>query len=357
MIENKVDLKSLSFEELNSFILELGEPKFRATQIFEWLYRGVVSFDDMTNISKATRKKLYDNSYINVFQIAEKQVSRIDGTVKYLFKLLDGECIETVVMTYEHGTTVCISTEVGCRMNCSFCASCLSGLTRKLKPSEMADQIIFASKDLGKRIDNVVLMGIGEPLDNFDNVIKFLYNINHINGLNIGMRHISLSTCGIVPKIYELAELNLQLTLSISLHAADDETRSRIMPINKKYNLKELMSACKYYFNKTGRRISFEYAIISNVNDGVEDARKLAKIITDMPAHINIIPVNNVRERSYNRPSKERIEEFIAVLKSYGITATVRRRLGSDIDAACGQLRHKRSSHKEDTYENLRNDR
>ncbi|MDP4153177.1 MAG: 23S rRNA (adenine(2503)-C(2))-methyltransferase RlmN [Bacillota bacterium] len=340
---DKIDLKSLSFDELSEFLKSEGEPAFRAKQVFSWLYKGVTSFSEMTNLSKALREKLSEKCYINILEIEKKQVSKIDGTIKYLFRLMDGEHIETVVMKYEHGNTVCISTEVGCAMGCAFCASCLGGLVRRLTPSEMIDQIMFASKDSGYHIDNIVLMGIGEPLDNFDNVIKFLYNVNHKDGLNIGMRHISLSTCGLVPMIDKLAEYDFQLTLSVSLHASENERRSSIMPVNRRYNIDELMAACRRYFDKTGRRISFEYAIISGVNDSTDDARRLAGLIHSMAAHVNIIPVNSVAERGFVKPAADKIDAFINVLEKHGINATVRRRLGADIDAACGQLRHKQT--------------
>ena len=329
----------MTMEELTSYIKELGEPSFRAKQIFEWLYRGVTSFDEMTNLSKSTREKLEQNAYISYPKIKNKLVSKIDGTVKYLYEMPDGECVETVVMEYNHGTSICVSTEVGCKMGCAFCASTIGGLVRRLSAGEIADQIIFSQKDLGKRIDSIVLMGIGEPLDNFDNVVTFLKNINDKNGLNIGMRHISLSTCGIVPKIYELAELNLPITLSISLHATDNKKRDEIMPINHRYTIEELIAACKDYIKVTGRRISFEYAVISGVNDSIADASKLCTLLKGMLAHVNVIPVNEVRERGFVKPDRKRIDEFVDYINKRGISATVRRKLGGDINASCGQLR------------------
>ncbi len=341
------DIKSLTMSQLEEFLIGLGEPKFRAKQIFAWLYKGACSFDEMSNLSKSTRQKLSERSYISVPEIEEKHVSQIDGTVKYLYRLRDGECIETVIMRYKHGTTACVSSQVGCRQGCAFCASTIGGLVRDLTAGEIADQIIFSEKDLGERIDNIVMMGIGEPLDNFENVVKFLKNINDKNGLNIGMRHISLSTCGIVPMIDKLAELDLQLTLSVSLHAPDAETRSKIMPVNKKYPLDTLIDACRRYFTKTGRRISFEYALISGVNDSKSEADKLGALLKGLGAHVNLIPVNPVKERSFEKPDKLRIEAFVKYLEQRGITATVRRKLGADIEAACGQLRRNRNTAKE----------
>lgn len=329
----------MTMEQLGTFIKELGEPPFRAKQVFEWFHKGVTSFDEMTNLSKMTREKLDNVAYISYPKIKNKLVSKIDGTVKYLYEMLDGECVETVVMEYNHGTSICVSTEVGCKMGCAFCASTIGGLVRRLSAGEIADQIIFSQKDLGKRIDSVVLMGIGEPLDNFENVVTFLKNINDKNGLNIGMRHISLSTCGVVPKIYELAKLNLPITLSISLHATDNEKRDQIMPINHKYPIEELLSACKEYIKITGRRISFEYAVISGVNDSISDAAKLCKLLKGMLSHVNVIPVNEVRERGFVKPDRKRIDEFVNYINKQGISATVRRKLGGDINASCGQLR------------------
>ncbi len=341
------DIKSLTYPQLEEFLISLEEPKFRAKQIFAWLYRGVTSFDEMTDISKQTREKLAQRAYISFPAIEEKHVSKIDGTVKYLYRLRDGEFIETVIMQYKHGITACVSSQVGCRQGCAFCASTIGGLVRDLTAGEIADQIIFSSKDLGKRIDNIVMMGIGEPLDNFENVVKFLKNINDKNGLNIGMRHISLSTCGIVPMIDKLAELDLQLTLSVSLHAPDAETRSKIMPVNRKYPLDTLIDACRRYYSKTGRRISFEYALISGVNDSREEADKLGELLKGMGAHVNLIPVNPVKERHFEKPDKARTEAFVKYLEQKGIVATVRRRLGADIEAACGQLRRNRNTNKE----------
>ena len=334
-----VDIKSLTIEEITGMLREMGEPAFRGKQVFTWLHKGVKSFDEMSNLSKALREKLAETCHITVPEIARKQESQLDGTIKYLWRLGDGNCIETVLMQYHHGNTVCISSQVGCRMGCAFCASTIAGKVRDLTPSEMIDQVLFTQLDSGRPISNIVLMGIGEPLDNRDTVMKFLTLVNHPDGLNIGMRHISLSTCGIVPEIDRLADLNLQLTLSVSLHAPDSETRSRIMPVNRAYDVEQLFAACHRYFEKTGRRISFEYAMIDGVNDSDWQADLIAKKIKGMPGHVNLIPLNDVVESPF-KPSK-RVSEFQKRLESQGITATVRRSLGGDIDASCGQLRRK----------------
>lgn len=339
--EKLIDLKDLEFDELESFLNELGEPKFRAKQIFSWLSRGVESFDEMTNISKATREKLMKKSFISKLKIREKYVSKLDGTVKYLFELEDGNCIESVVMRYHHGITICISSQVGCRMGCRFCASTIGGLHRCLTPGEILNQVIFAQKDIGERISNIVMMGIGEPLDNFDNVIKFLHNVNHPEGLNIGYRHISLSTCGVVNRIYDLAKENMPITLSISLHAPNNEIRNSIMPVNSAYPIEVLLKACRDYINTTTRRISFEYSLIHGVNDSEENAVELASRLRGMLCHVNLIPVNKVEEREYTKGSADDIRRFQNKLISLGINATVRRELGSDISASCGQLRKK----------------
>ena len=334
-----IDIKSLTIEEITGMLREMGEPAFRGKQVFSWLHKGVKSFDEMSNLSKALREKLAETCHITVPEIARKQESKLDGTIKYLWRLGDGNCIETVLMQYHHGNTVCISSQVGCRMGCAFCASTIAGKVRNLTPSEMIDQVLFTQLDSGRSISNIVLMGIGEPLDNRETVMKFLTLVNHPDGLNIGMRHISLSTCGIVPEIDRLADLNLQLTLSVSLHAPDSETRSRIMPVNRAYDVEELFAVCHRYFEKTGRRISFEYAMIDGVNDSDWQADLIAKKIKGMPGHVNLIPLNDVVE-SPLKPSK-RVAEFQKRLESQGITATVRRSLGGDIDASCGQLRRK----------------
>ena len=333
------DLKSYSREELTLFLEELGEPAFRGKQVFQWLHQGVTSFDEMTNLSKALREKLKATCYITCPTVERKQVSALDGTVKYLWRLGDGNCIETVLMRYKHGNTVCISSQVGCRMGCAFCASTVGGKVRDLAPSELLDQVLFTQLDSGTTISNIVLMGIGEPLDNMEHVLKFLQLVNHPNGLNIGMRHISLSTCGLVEQIDKLAQYQLQLTLSVSLHAPDDETRSRIMPVNRVYGVDRLFDACRRYFEVTGRRISYEYAMIDGVNDSARQADLLAEKLKGVPGHVNLIPLNDVRESNL-KPSRH-VAEFQKRLEQHGITVTVRRRLGSDIDASCGQLRRK----------------
>ena len=326
-------------EEITRVLRDMGQPAFRGKQVFTWLHRGVRSFDEMSNLSKSLRQQLAQDYTISVPTVARKQESRLDGTIKYLWELPDGNCIETVLMQYHHGNTVCISSQVGCRMGCAFCASTIAGKVRDLSPSEILDQVLFTQLDSGLTISNIVLMGIGEPLDNKDNVLKFLTLVNSPNGLNIGMRHISLSTCGIVPQIDALAELNLQLTLSVSLHAPDSETRSRIMPVNRAYDVEQLFAACHRYFQKTGRRISFEYAMIDGVNDHDWQADLIAQRIKGMPGHVNLIPLNEVTESPF-KPSR-RTAAFQKRLESHGITATVRRSLGGDIDASCGQLRRK----------------
>lgn len=333
------DIKSLTLEEITVLLRGMGEPAFRGKQVFSWLHKGVTSFDAMSNLSKTLREKLSESCYITVPKVARKQVSQVDGTIKYLWELRDGNCIESVLMQYHHGNTICISSQVGCRMGCKFCASTIAGKARDLQPSEILDQVLFSRLDSGLEISNIVLMGIGEPLDNYNNVRKFLTLVNHPDGMNIGMRHISLSTCGIVPGIRRLAEENLQLTLSISLHAPDQETRETIMPVTRAYDVDQLIEACKDYFKKTGRRISFEYAMIDGVNDHDWQADLIAKKVAGMPAHVNLIPLNDVEE-SPLKPSR-RVAEFRKRLESHGLTATVRRKLGGDIDASCGQLRRK----------------
>ncbi len=336
----KIRLKDLTFDELNEYFLSIGLKKYRARQVYEWLYKGVESFDEMTNLSKDLREKLKELCHISVLKIIEKQVS-VDGTIKYLWELEDGETVESVLMDYKHGFPICISTQVGCNMGCKFCASTVGGKIRNLTAGEISDQIIFASKDSDKTISNVVLMGIGEPLDNYENVTKFIRNINHFAGLNIGARHISLSTCGLVDRIRQLASEGLPLTLSVSLHATDDSVRDSLMPVNKKYNIESLLDACRYYIEKTNRRITFEYALISHVNDSPKQAEDLLKLVKGMLCHINLIPVNNVNTNNFERSSQERIQKFRDILEQGGITTTIRRQLGSDIDASCGQLRRK----------------
>lgn len=344
----KTELLSLTRDELYALVRSISpsEPQYRIDQLYSQLHKGI-SPEQMTNIPKRLKEALAQVSFCALPQIHTKLVSAVDGTVKYLFRLYDGNCIESVVMKYKHGNTICISSQVGCRMGCKFCASTIGGRVRDLLCGEMLGQILVAQKDTGERISNVVMMGIGEPLDNFDNTVRFLHTVNDPQGLGIGYRHISLSTCGIVPKIYELAQLNLPITLSISLHAPDDEARSEIMPINKKYPIDELMDACFAYYAENLRRISFEYTLIAGKNDSVERARSLARLLNSslrrggatMPIHVNLIPVNDVTESGFKRSAKAAIDKFAATLESQGIRATVRRRLGPDINASCGQLR------------------
>lgn len=320
-------------------LLEMGEKKFRAAQIYEWLHKKrATSFDEMTNISASLREKLTQKCFIGSLKVVRKLESKTDNTVKFLYELMDGNHVETVLMQYEHGDSLCVSTQVGCKMGCRFCASTIAGFKRSLEPSEILLQLYEAERNTERKVSSIVLMGIGEPLDNYDNVIKFLNILSSENGTNMSLRHVSLSTCGLVDRIYDLAKLDLGLTLSISLHATNDRKRSELMPINNKYNISELMSACYDYFDITGRRISFEYALIDGENDSLEDAKALASLVKRMPSHINIIPVNKIKERSFtsNRRSAQR---FCKMLCDLGVNATVRRTLGSDIDAACGQLR------------------
>lgn len=337
----KVDIKSMSLDELKVFVKGLGEPEFRAKQLFKWLQSGITDFNDMTNLSKAFRLCLEESSYIADVIIEKRFASNLDETVKYLFRLLDGEYIETVLMKYNHGYTICISTQVGCRMGCSFCASGKNGLKRSLTASEMLSQIMAVQKDNSIRISNVVMMGIGEPLDNFDNTVKFLRLVSNEDGLNIGLRHISLSTSGVVPNIYKLAEYSFPITLSVSLHAPNDEIRSKTMPVNKKWNVDTLLKACKDYQKITTRRISFEYALISGVNDSNENALELASKLKGIMCHVNLIPANPIDETGYKKPDIKNINRFKAVLEKCGMTATIRRTLGADINASCGQLRQK----------------
>ncbi len=336
-----IDLKDFEFDELTEFLMSIGEKKFRAAQVFSWLHKGIESYDEMTDISKETREKLKEISYVSTLKIREKYVSKLDGTVKYLFAMPDGNCIESVVMRYHHGLTICISSQVGCRMGCRFCASTIGGLYRSLTAGEILNQVIFAQKDIGERISNIVMMGIGEPLDNYDNVIKFLHNVNHEKGINIGYRHITISTCGVVPKIYDLAKEHLPITLTISLHAPNDAIRDTIMPINHKYKISGLLKACREYASETNRRLSFEYSLIHGVNDSAENAEELAKILKGLHAHVNLIPVNKVEERDFQKGSAKDIRLFQEKLTELGVNATVRRELGADISASCGQLRKK----------------
>lgn len=335
----RTDVKSLTIPELTERFCARGLPKFRAKQVFAWLHRGCTSFAEMTDLPKELRERLAGEYEITAPAVARRQVSRRDGTVKYLWRLADGNCVESVLMRYRHGNTVCISTEVGCAMGCRFCASTLGGLVRRLEPSEMLDQVLFTGLDAGLPVSNVVLMGIGEPLDNFENVLRFLELLNDENGINIGMRHVSLSTCGLADKIDELAGKKLQLTLSVSLHAPDDASRSAIMPVNRKYPVDTLLAACRRYFEKTGRRVSFEYTMIDGVSDSEEQAKLLAAKLKGLAAHVNLIPLNAVAERTLKPSSRQAVARFQQILEREGVTATVRRTLGGDIDASCGQLR------------------
>ena len=339
----KTDLGSMTRAELEDYIRTIGESRFRAAQIAEWLRRGV-DFDGMSNLPAALRARLCETCTSGIPKIERKLVSKVDGTVKYLFRLDDGECVETVIMFYKHGTTACISSQVGCRMGCRFCASTIGGKVRDLRPSEMLGQLTAAARDLGERIDGVVMMGIGEPLDNYANTVKFLHLVTSADGLNIGGRHISVSTSGIVPKIYELEKEDLAITLSISLHAANDARRSALMPVNRKWSIDELLTAARHYFDATGRRVSIEYTLIAGENDTPADAKELAALLRRYFArgdalHVNLIPVNPVRESGFSQGSRESVERFRESLEQSGITATVRRTLGPDINASCGQLR------------------
>ena len=336
-----MNLKSMTLAEVTAALKEMGQPAFRGKQVYTWLHKGVRSYDEMSNLSKDLRNALAEKYPFTPPEVVRKQESARDGTIKYLWRLSDGNCVETVLMRYNYGNTVCISTEVGCRMGCAFCASTIGGLVRKLEPYEMVDEVLFTQIDSGLPISRVVLMGIGEPLDNFDNVMRFLELINSEEGMNISMRHISLSTCGLVPKIDELAKRKLQISLAISLHGPNDVIRDRIMPVNKAYPTEELLSACRRYFEVTSRRIHFEYAMIDGVNDREEDAKELLRRLKGLPAHFNLIPLNHVEESPLKPSSKAAVARFQKILEDGGITATVRRTLGGDIDASCGQLRRK----------------
>ncbi|MCM1991063.1 23S rRNA (adenine(2503)-C(2))-methyltransferase RlmN [Oceanirhabdus seepicola] len=326
-------------EELKKWMKENGEQPFRSKQVINWIYKGITSFDEMKNVSSKTQENLANNFYIGTPTIVRKLVSTIDGTIKYLMKLHDGNIIECVLMKYKHGNSICISSQVGCRMGCTFCASTIGGRVRNLDSGEMLGQIIAVSKDINERISNVVMMGSGEPLDNYDNVLKFLEEVGKEYGLNIGARHITLSTCGIVPEILELSEKGLQITLAISLHASNDEIRKKSMPIANKYTIKEVIEACKQYICKTKRRVTFEYALIEGLNDEKEHAEELATLLKGMLCHVNLIPINEVKESGYKKPDKKRIDSFKSILEKNKIETTVRREMGADINAACGQLR------------------
>lgn len=344
-------------DELGEFMRSIGEPEYRAGQLFEWMSRGA-SIDEMSNLPKKLREKLKERADYRLPKIEKKLVSAIDGTVKYLFMLEDGECVESVFMKYEHGTSLCVSSQAGCAMGCKFCASTLKGRVRNLTASEILGQVALASRDTGERVDGIVMMGIGEPLDNYANTIRFLKLVSDTNGLGIGLRHISVSTCGLVPRITELADEGLPVTLSVSLHASDDETRSALMPVNKKYCIAELMKACRTYFNKTGRRVSFEYTLISGKNDSRENAVKLASVIKkgmNATAHVNLIMLNEVAETGLSAPDRKRAAEFADTLIKNGVNATIRRRLGSDINASCGQLRLSKIKETEADTQNFTN--
>ena len=336
-----MNLKNLTQRELADIIKELGQPAFRAKQVYSWLHKGVRSYDEMSNLPKGLRDQLSERYPINAPKVVRKQESKKDGTIKYLWQLSDGNCVETVLMRSNYGNTVCISTEVGCAMGCAFCASTIGGLVRRLEPFEMLDEVLFTQIDSGLPISRIVLMGIGEPLDNFDNVMRFLELVNSEDGMNISMRHISLSTCGLVPKIDALAEKKLQISLAISLHGPNNEIRGKVMPVNRAYPMEQLLDACRRYFAATGRRIHFEYAMIDGVNDREEDAREILRRMKGLPAHFNLIPLNHVEESPLKPSSKAAVAAFQKILEDGGITATVRRTLGGDIDASCGQLRRK----------------
>ncbi len=340
---DKKDIKSMTYAEVCDIIKNNGFPSFRSKQLFSWLYK-VDSFDKMTNLPKDMREFLNENYYIPTITVEKKLVSAQDGTTKYLFSFQDGEMVETIVMKYRHGNSVCISSQVGCRMGCTFCASTIGGLVRNLTASEMLLQYEYVNRDTEGGVSNIVIMGIGEPLDNFDNLVRFLKNINDENGINLSHRHISVSTSGLCEKIRELADMKLQITLSVSLHAPNDEKRSKIMPVNRKYGIQELMKACDYYVLKTNKRISYEYTMIAGVNDSIKDADELVKLLKNRLAHINLIPVNAVKGKEQRASSDKRVKDFCEILTSKGLNATVRRTLGSDINASCGQLRR---NHKE----------
>ena len=339
-------LKSMTIAEIGTVLKELGQPAFRAKQVFSWLHKGVRSYEEMTNLPKALRDTLAEKYPLYIPKVVRKQESRKDGTIKYLWELSDGNCVETVLMRYHYGNTVCISTEVGCRMGCAFCASTIGGLVRKLEPYEILDQVLFTQVESGLPVSHIVLMGIGEPLDNFDNVMRFLELVNCPEGMNISMRHISLSTCGLVPMIDRLAEKKLQISLAISLHGPNNETRNRIMPVNKAYPIEELLAACRRYYEATSRRIHFEYAMIDGVNDREQDAKELIRLLKGLQAHVNMIPLNHVEESPLKPSSRQAVQRFQKLLEDAGIPATVRRTLGGDIDASCGQLRRKYTKEK-----------
>ncbi|HHY77374.1 MAG TPA: 23S rRNA (adenine(2503)-C(2))-methyltransferase RlmN [Clostridiales bacterium] len=334
----KSNIKNLTYEELERLLVDKGFPRYRANQIFKWIYKDVEEFEDMNNLPKDIINYLNDNFYIGIARVIDKQQSK-DGTIKYLLGLEDNNAVECVLMKYKHGYSICISSQVGCRMNCSFCASTEGGLVRNLRSGEMIEEIMAVERESGIKISNIVIMGIGEPFDNYDEVMKFLRTINHRDGINIGMRHITISTSGLVPAIYKFADENLQCNLAISLHSAKDEIRNKLMPINRKYNIAELMKACDYYIEKTNRRITFEYALIDGINDSKEDAKALSRLLKGKLCHINLIPINPVKGNEYKRSELNSIKEFMKIIKDNGIPVTLRRELGTDIEGACGQLR------------------
>ena len=339
-MSEKTDIKSMDLEELKTFFSDMGEKAFRAKQVYEWLHvRQVESFEEMTNLSKTLRERLDETCRIITLRKEQVQISKLDGTRKYLFLLEDGNVIESVLMKYKHGNSVCISSQVGCRMGCRFCASTLDGLVRGLAPAEMLDQIYQIGKDIGERISNVVVMGTGEPMDNFDNLVKFITLLTDENGLHISQRNLTVSTCGIVPRMRELADKKLAITLALSLHASNQKKRLELMPVANKYDIHEVIDACRYYFEQTGRRITFEYSLVAGVNDSKENAQELAGRLKGLNCHVNLIPVNPVRERSFVRSTREAVENFKINLEKCGINVTIRREMGSDIDGACGQLR------------------
>ncbi|HYE80586.1 MAG TPA: 23S rRNA (adenine(2503)-C(2))-methyltransferase RlmN [Clostridia bacterium] len=340
-MQSRRNIKDLSYDELLAYVEENGLPKFRAGQIFEWIYKDAGTFGEMTNLPKGLIEVLERDFYIGRVRIEAMQHSKIDNTRKYLLCFEDGNAVECVLMEYSYGKTICISTQIGCRMSCEFCASTVGGLIRSMSSGEMLEEVMAVSRDIGERIGNIVLMGTGEPFDNYDQVLKFIRVINHEKGLNIGQRHITLSTSGIVPRIYDFADEKLQCTLAISLHAAEDEARSKIMPVNRKYNIEKLMEACRYYIKLTNKRVTFEYALMKDVNDSSKDAHKLGTLLKGMLCHVNLIPVNKVEGKEFVKASKDRIDSFKETLEGFGIETTVRRELGSEIDAACGQLRQK----------------
>ena len=358
MQQEKTDIKSMNLEELKSYMESIGEKAFRAKQLYQWMHqKQASSFDEMTNLSKSLQEKLKNECHFVSLKQEAVQISKLDGTRKYLFALDDGNVIESVLMRYKHGNSVCISSQVGCRMGCRFCASTLDGLVRGLTPSEMLDQIYRITRDTGERVSNVVVMGTGEPLDNYDNFVKFIHMLSDEHGLNISQRNITASTCGIVPNMRRLAEEGLQITLALSLHGSSQEKRKKLMPVANKYDLSEVLDACDYYFDKTGRRITFEYSLVAGVNDQPDDIRELTTILKGRNCHLNLIPVNPIKERDFKKPDRKNALEFKNKLEKNGINVTIRRERGSDIDGACGQLRRRHAAKSEgETDENLCND-